>query len=202
MAGAPASSASPTKADERRRLLHQRRGDADALGDVVQREAEHEEGAEPRGAGREGGADREALAEVVQADAERDGGRERQPGRGAAAAADDPQQEEADARPRAPPSRGPGRRRPPRRPARARPRASRRTGSASRPMVRASRKLMPCEPTPAQHRVEHQADGDRHDADEGAEQRLRHELARLRLRRRARPPRSRARRSPRSSSGP
>ena len=60
-------------------LLDQGRDDADALGDVVQREAEHQEGAERRGAGGEGRADRQPLAEVVQADAERDRGRERHP---------------------------------------------------------------------------------------------------------------------------
>ena len=71
-------------------VLHQRRGDADAFGDVVQRETEHEEGAEPAAPAGEGGTDRETLAEVVQADPEGDVGRQRQPGRGAAAPADDP----------------------------------------------------------------------------------------------------------------
>ena len=71
-AGPPASSASAGEARQRRPLLEDRRGDADALGDVVQREAEHEERAKPGRTGGERRADGEPLAEIVQADAERD----------------------------------------------------------------------------------------------------------------------------------
>ena len=65
------------EADEggkRRALLrrHQRGGDADALGDVVDDEADDQEGRQRRGAGGERRADREALAEIVEADAEGD----------------------------------------------------------------------------------------------------------------------------------
>ena len=194
MAGAPASKASPTKAAERRRLLHQRRGDADAFGDVVKREAEHEEGAEPCGSGREGGTDREALAEVVQADPDRDGGRERQPGRGAPATADEPQQEEAGVAASTTITW-------PWNAAAASPASSSASSSEStnrkpsRPMVRASRKLMPLRPDPAQRGVEHQADRNRHDADKGAQHGLRHELARVAPPGSAPPPGSHDRRS-------
>ena len=72
MAGPPASSARPTKCEQPRPVAHQRRGDADALGHVVQREAEDQEDAEGGFAQREGGADGQPFAQVVQADAERD----------------------------------------------------------------------------------------------------------------------------------
>ena len=70
------------EADEGRQpvpRLDQRCDDADAFGDVVQGEAEDQEGAERRRTGRERRADRQPLAEIVQADAERDGGGEAQP---------------------------------------------------------------------------------------------------------------------------
>ena len=57
---------------QRRPLAHQRRGDADPLGHVVQREADDQEDAERGLAEREGGADGQPLAQVVQPDAERD----------------------------------------------------------------------------------------------------------------------------------
>ena len=72
MAGPPASSARPTKCEQPRPIAHERRGDADPLGHVVQREAEDEEDAEGGLAQGEGGADGQPLAEVVQPDAERD----------------------------------------------------------------------------------------------------------------------------------
>ena len=50
----------------------QRRDDRQALGRVVDREADDEEGAERERPGRVGGADRQALAEVVEADPDRD----------------------------------------------------------------------------------------------------------------------------------
>src|SRR5215217_7395869 len=62
-----------------RPLVDQGGDDADALGDVVEREAEYQEGAERGGAGGERRADREPLAEVVDADAERNRGREPHP---------------------------------------------------------------------------------------------------------------------------
>ena len=73
--------------------VDQGRDDADALGDVVEREAEHQEGAKRGGAGGERRADRQPLAEVVDADAERDRGRERHPLEPAALAAPERQQE-------------------------------------------------------------------------------------------------------------
>jgi hypothetical protein len=56
----------------RRALARNRRGDADALGDVVQREAHHQKGAQRGLAEGIGRPDRQPLAQVVQADAERD----------------------------------------------------------------------------------------------------------------------------------
>ena len=92
---------------ERRPLLQDRRGDADAFGDVVQREAQHQERAEPRRARREGRADRQPFAEIVQADAERDEGRERKPGRRAVRGGRPPSAEGSWPPPRARPSTGP-----------------------------------------------------------------------------------------------
>ena len=72
IAGPPASRASPTKWRSARPVAHQRRGDADPLGDVVQGKAEDQEDAERGLAEGEGGADGQPLAQVVQPDAERD----------------------------------------------------------------------------------------------------------------------------------
>ena len=80
-AGPPASSARTAKRHERRLDLEDWCGDADAFGDVVQREAEDQEGAEARRTRREGGTDGETFAEIVQADAEGDIGGQRQAGR-------------------------------------------------------------------------------------------------------------------------
>ena len=52
--------------------LAQRRDDRQALGGVVDREANNQEGAEGERPGGVGRADRQALAEVVQADPDRD----------------------------------------------------------------------------------------------------------------------------------
>ena len=71
MAGPPARSARATKWRQPRPIAHQRRGDADALGDIVQRKAEDQEDAEGRFAERERGADGQAFAQIVQADTER-----------------------------------------------------------------------------------------------------------------------------------
>ncbi len=76
------------------RSERERRHDGEPLGRVVQREAEHQQGAERELAEREGGADGQPLTEVVQADADGDeqchdgpGRPGAGPGRGAAAAA-------------------------------------------------------------------------------------------------------------------
>src|SRR5690606_24206670 len=55
-----------------RAFAQDRRGDADALGDVVERETGDQEDPERYLAQREGRADGQPLAEVVQPDAERD----------------------------------------------------------------------------------------------------------------------------------
>ena len=73
IAGAPAIS--PSAREPRQATAGdfvQRRDDREALGRVVDREADDEEGAEREFADRVGGADREALAEVVEADPDRD----------------------------------------------------------------------------------------------------------------------------------
>ena len=71
-AGAPAIRPSSASRPSDRPLVRDRRDDRQALGRVVQREADHEERAERERADRVRGADRDALAEVVQADPDRD----------------------------------------------------------------------------------------------------------------------------------
>ena len=80
IAGAPAMMPRQREAADRRPLLiaHQRRDDREALGGVVDREADHERGAERQLRDRVGGADREALPHVVKADSDRD--HQREPG--------------------------------------------------------------------------------------------------------------------------
>ena len=78
---------------QRRPFPEDRRGDADALGYVVQRETQHQERAEPGRTGREGGTYRQPFAQIVQADAERDECRQGEACRRSAAPADRDQQE-------------------------------------------------------------------------------------------------------------
>ena len=81
IAGAPAIRPRPSRRTSPGRAAPsraQRRDDRQALGGVVDREADDEEGAERERAGRVGGTDRQALAEVVEADPDRD--QERQVG--------------------------------------------------------------------------------------------------------------------------
>ena len=75
-AGAPAISPSATSRPQRRLRLGERRDDGQALGRVVQREADDEEGAERQRADGVRRADGDALAEVVQPDADGDEQRE------------------------------------------------------------------------------------------------------------------------------
>ena len=138
----------PTKAPERRPLLEDRRGDADAFGDVVQREAEHQEGAEPGRARREGGADRQPFAEIVQADAERDEGRQREARRRSAAAGRPPSAGGSSPTAASTTMTGPWKSAAARRQARALPRSVSTNRKASRPTVSASTKFMPPRPTP------------------------------------------------------
>ena len=71
-AGDRAASADQSRSGSRAvALVGERRGDAEALGDVVDHEADDQERAERELAERERRADREPLAEVVQADADR-----------------------------------------------------------------------------------------------------------------------------------
>ena len=76
MAGPPASSPRPASVQQRGAVLRDRGDDGEPLGRVVDREPDHEQGAERECARRVGGADREALAEVVEADPDGDEQRE------------------------------------------------------------------------------------------------------------------------------
>ena len=68
IAGAPATSPSSGEAAHDGARSGDRRDDREPLGGVVDREADHEEGAQRQRADGVGGPDREPLAEVVQAD--------------------------------------------------------------------------------------------------------------------------------------
>ena len=76
MAGPPASSPRPASVRSEGRFLRDRGDDGEPLGRVVDREPDHEQGAERECAGGVGGADREPLAEVVEADPDGDEQRE------------------------------------------------------------------------------------------------------------------------------
>ena len=82
IAGAPAIRPRPSRRASEGARARQRGDDREALGRVVDREADDEERAERELADRVGGADREALAEVVEADPDRD--HQRQPRRAGA----------------------------------------------------------------------------------------------------------------------
>ena len=150
----------------------------DALGQVVQREADHQERGQRGLAGGEGGADGEPLAEIVQPDAERDEGREREAlGGAAAAAADHHQREEG------------GQRAEPDQDARLQAR-----GGAGRdlepllegidqqerqePQGQREDELEPAARAGAHQRIEHHAEPDRHDADEQPDHAVDQEIAR------------------------
>ena len=72
MAGPPASRPRPVSVRSEGRFFGDRGDDGEPLGRVVDRESDHEQGAERERAGGVGGADREALAEVVEADPDGD----------------------------------------------------------------------------------------------------------------------------------
>ena len=78
IAGAAGDDAEQREAADRRPLLiaHQRRDDREALGGVVDCEADHERRTECKLRDRVGGADRKALPHVVEADPDRDHQRE------------------------------------------------------------------------------------------------------------------------------
>lgn len=151
------------KGPQRRANLQHRCRNADALGDIVEGETKHQERAKARRARREGGADGQSLAEIVQPDAERDERRERHAGRSSAAPARRQEQKEA--------------------------RCGRQNhhdltledgGGLSRKLQRLARgvdhqegqepdrhgkkEVHAAAPDTAQRRIEHQSNGDRHDA--------------------------------------
>ena len=177
MAGPPASSARPTKCSSARPLAHQRRGDADPLGDVVQREAEDQEDAEGGLAQGEGGADGQPLAQVVQPDAERDLIGQRQ--RRLLLVLRAPPQRVADRRSAAPSSAAPPAgsaparraRRPPPAPISCASSHMSTTRKASSPTVSARTKFIPRRPSRRRNGIPEQPERDRHDADVETDQR-------------------------------